>query len=598
MNSLWAVTYGNYELTLDRKARTYRLVETKTGAVWADGLSLGWVELRERVTGAVTRHDFGLARTFSISENAGPQGKRILLGLDIEGVPLDIYLISSEREIQIVLESNRDSKTHTVEGFGLLPGLCAVPNDGQSRYILPIDGGIAILADSSWIWDAWNGQVWDGRGGLEMSFVGAIRHDSDQTSGLALITDSAYASLRLEPSPQSTPDSIHWMFRRDPERRRIDLRIIPLPDADWITIARTYREKVISDGNHITLRRKFREHPTKETLPGSALISLPMDMIAAPEEEQAEILRNECGIDRALALVDYETEPAQDNIRRAQAVGFLTGSYVGPYNREARRPQRLDVLQADHITRDCLVDAQDLQVDHLNPGGLLDIQDLTEESPEDFTGPIPDSRWEDMEQRTQELKDLNQQAPLVGVGSFSDWASPLVDFAVENFLSLGREIPLPLNAVVYRDSLVFYYLLHPKDANSFLNALIRLSPPSYSASRRRKRTRLYIRRTYAVLSLLHRLTFTAFLTTHRFLTPDFMVEEAIYSDRTRVVINRSATTPYETDEFALPPQGFYVHHTHLIVHDALRVGDENLPWRSWRIYRNGTTEPEMFSLTP
>jgi hypothetical protein len=93
------------------------------------------------------------------------------------------------------------------------------------------------------------------------------------------------------------------------------------------------------------------------------------------------------------------------------------------------------------------------------------------------------------------------------------------------------------------------------------------------------------------LGPLHRLAFAAFLTAHRFLTPDYLVEEAVYSDKTRVVINQSETETYESEDLTLPPLGFYVRHAQMEAHDALRVGDRTFAPRAWRIARSQDGKP-------
>jgi len=257
MASLWTITFGKYEFTIDRKARTYSLRETKTGTVWATGFSLGWVDLKHRETGTITRYSFGEMSTFSLSEKSGVQGKRILFGLECCGVPLDLYLICAEAEIQIVVESNRDSRTHTVEGFGLLPGLCHAPDSAGAYLVFPIGEG--MIASTSEVPDSFWLPTWEAADGLTMPFCGAVRRADNTTSLLTLITDSAYSGLRGVPSERGV--SVSWEYGRDPERRRIDLRILLNTEENYIQVARNYREKIIRDRNHIPLRRKAQERP-------------------------------------------------------------------------------------------------------------------------------------------------------------------------------------------------------------------------------------------------------------------------------------------------------------------------------------------------
>ena len=89
----------------------------------------------------------------------------------------------------------------------------------------------------------------------------------------------------------------------------------------------------------------------------------------------------------------------------------------------------------------------------------------------------------------------------------------------------------------------------------------------------------------------HALTFPAFLTAHKVLTPDFLVEEAHYSDKTQVLINQSETDEYDAGDFLLPPGGFYVHHPQFEAHDALRVRTVTFSHRAWRIRRSLEGKP-------
>lgn len=574
MNALWTVTYSNYEFSIDRKSRLYGLVETKTGTVWADGLSLGWVELRDRTTNAVTRHDFGTARAFSISEKAGAQGKRILLGLDVEGVPLDIYLICSEREIQIVLESNRDSKTHTVEGFGLLPGLCSVPDDGVSHLVIPGAEGGLVFGETEFA----DGPIWDAYSGLLMPFVGAVRITADTRSAVAIITDSVYGAFHAQELGDHSTADTYPHFSRDPERRRLDVRLIPLPNGDHISIARTYREKIISDGNHVTLRAKVRERPAISDLFGVAWIYLP-PIAAASAEAWIHRLRDDWKMARAIcALTRPEGEPVLEPSPE------LT-------------QQRGDLCTALHTAGFLVCGGED----SINGIGVAPRADaLCLASPSEFPRrPQHDSLWDELDHLLNVIVQSQKTYALVGGAGVGDWSAIALDFwlfTMRPRLKPGRVVPVPLLETVYHDSVVMPFYLSANDIQTFLSALICLAPPVYGWAKGSLDTS-YVRRTYAILGTLHEHTTSAFLTAHRFLTSDFLVEEAIYSDKTRIVINRSATASYETDEFSLPPLGFYVRHAQLVAHNALQVGDVTFYKRAWRIYQNGATEPEVFPIT-
>lgn len=229
-NTIWGITYGDYDLAIDRAALTYRLAETKTGTVWADGASLGWIELEDRATGALSRRDFGQTTLFSLSEKAGGQGKEVLFGLECLGVPIDLYFTCGEREIKLTVEANRDSRTHRVTEVCLLPDLCAVPDDGASYLVVPNHEGAIVLARDA-PEDALSLQVWESAG-LSMPFFGAVRGEGAARSALGFITDSAYGSLRLART-EGGGATLDAHYARDPERRRLELRILPLPGEDY-----------------------------------------------------------------------------------------------------------------------------------------------------------------------------------------------------------------------------------------------------------------------------------------------------------------------------------------------------------------------------
>ncbi len=474
--SIWSIAYADYELIVDRRSLTYQLTETKTQTLWANDLPLGWIELEDRETAAVSRYDFGALRCLSVSEKSGPQGKRILFGLDIHGIPIDLYLICSQREIQIQLEANRDSKTHRISAFGLLPGLCSVAEDTDGYRIVPFTQATYLLssnADSDRIYRNWEE--------LAMPFIGAVRKSAPGIqSALGLFTDSAYLDVSIH------RQDIELIYRRDPERRRLDLRCLIFPQGDSLSIARAYREKIIAENGHITLRKKSRE---------------------------------------SIALHD-----------------FLEGG-VGDF-----------IPVAHHL------------------------------SPEDRT-----NRWEAMEERLSEIAQFHAQNQLIVLDRVQDWAAIAADGwlcetnVTDAQLTPALQATLPLLATIYRDCVVpFAPLRHPFATQDLLRALVHLALPridSVPDGETMERGRDAVR----LLKSAYHLTFSAFLTAHRFLTPDYKVEEAIYSDKTRVIINQSESEIYETEEFSLPPLGFYMRHSQMEAHDALRVGEERFAIRAWRI---------------
>ncbi|MGC4046587.1 MAG: hypothetical protein QM758_22575 [Armatimonas sp.] len=477
MNSTFRIAFGCYELVLDRKSLTYSLTETTTQTSWADGLSVGWIELTERETGQQIRHEFGDCKIISVSEKMSGTGKRLLLGLDTpEGMPIDVYFTCAEKEIQLTVEASRDTKTHTLHRIGLLPGLCR----GVDRYVLPIDEG-ALISPKDVLIEPQALPLWQSNG-LSMAFFGGLKSGS----ALALLTDSAYAMAVFSQT------SCDWVYERDPERRRLEIRLVLIPHGDHISIARAYRDKLVSERAHVTLRKKLRERPYLQ------------DIISKPYKFTAEL--------------DL----------------LLENSYKSAF-----------------------------------------------------------SKWDAMESISEQFKAMDG---IRHVRHRGDWLSPFTDSWF--FLPISfRYQEIPLNSVVHRDSVIPVKSLFPEPESvsfkiRFLKALLCLSRPKNSeyasfADGYQNWQKECVEKEH-VLMELYSATFAAFLNTHRFLSDDLQVQEAIYTDKTRVVVNFSKSEGYACEEFELPPLGFIASHSQIKVYDALRVGEEQFSTRELRIVRSGT----------
>ena len=519
-NSVWHIAFGPYDLRVDRRTLRFDLHDTKSGIVWAENLPLGWIDLQN--DGETTRHAFGDCKLISVSEKAGAQGKRILFGLDAPGgVPVDVYVICTEREIQLTIEANRDTQTHRVVGFGLVPGLVSVPGDGASYLVLPSGEGSGILARDAPA-ESKRFPIWQA-GGVFMPFIGAVRAKpqaesiADECAGsLVLITDSAYGAFVLSRT-KGGGAQIDTQYERDPERRRLDVRIVVLPGENHVGVARAYRDKIIGEKNHVTLRRKIRERPVVDKIIGAAWY--------------LEIKNNTVVFQTPNAAV---TRLALPNLKFAA------------------------------------------------------------------------NRWDAVEEALVQIAEAQNNETAAAAVGIGDWAFVALDLWYAPFAGTLRTFLLPLFATVYHDGVVMVrtfldpYRL-PSDApapvyrerSHFLYTLLQLSASIYAGVNHEEISANQKRRIEqeAVLGPLHRLTFTAFLTSHRFLTPDALTEEAEYSDKTRIVINRNPTEGYETAELSLPPKGFYVKHSQMEAHDALRLGSQIFDTRAFRIRRARDNKP-------
>ena len=218
---------------------------------------------------------------------------------------------------------------------------------------------------------------------------------------------------------------------------------------------------------------------------------------------------------------------------------------------------------------------------------------------DNYSDKHPQSRWDDLDRKMDLIALAHEHFGVFGSETGVDWSSLACDYW-EGILADPYEredgnafgtARIPLYAAVYHDSVVGYphqsFGLTPDRPKRFLRALLALSPPYYFLDKPAyfdpaTGIREYVRRTYAVLSPLHRASFPAFLTAHHFLTPDFTVEEARYSNGARVVVNGGETV-FENEELTLPPLGFLAECGDFTVHDALRVGGETFPKRAWRV---------------
>ncbi len=471
-NDFWNISFGAYSLSVNRRDRTYSLTETASGTVWADALPLGYVDISERETGTVSRYPFGDMKTVSLSEKAGANGKRILFGLDAPGkIPVDVYLTCTEREIQLTVEASRDTRTHRVERVVLLPGLCYVPDEPAYYLVIPHGEG-AILAASDAPTAPTPLAVWDAGAGLVMPFVGAVRG----SSAIALLTDSAYAVADL--GRTDTGAGLDFCYERDPERRRLDVRVVLLPGGDYVAIARAYRDKLIGDGGHVGFRKKMRERPALA--------------------QWAEGTEGDSG-----SVMVYGVPALTDAANRWRVIDDFTDTMRSLATNEAR------------ITNLC-----------------------------------------------------------------GDWAATLVDSWRYDGAAHHIGTMVPLLATVYHDATPLCFSITGgqgetvvADRKRFLRALLHLGQLAVAVSEPIP----YI----SVLIGLYEQSVGAFLTAHRFLTPDLAVEEAVYSNGTRVVVNGSETDVWENAELALLPLGFYAAHPQMVAYCALRVGAETFAGNVW-----------------
>jgi len=345
-NTVFAMAFGPYEFHLDRKGL---VASIKAGAEddWLVRSSpLGWIELEPG-----GRIPLGDCRLRSLSEKMGHQGKRILFGLEAPGgVPVDVYVICGPKEVQITVEASRDTRDARVVGFGLLPGWCATGRSGA--LVVPWAGGVVVPADGGPAPGVFDVAGCDEDSILFGAFVGSVPHGvGGGGAGLCLIHDSIHG--RLHVTEEADGKSATWEFPVEPERRRLDLRIVVVPDVDPLGIARVFRENRIHERSHVTLRRKGRERPAAlEALArGEAGVSVDGDRKATDRWDALDRLGSEVKALEAGVPGPIETTFAGE--WTAPWVECWTGGWLRPSNAIPDGWDRVPLMEV--VWRDAVV---------------------------------------------------------------------------------------------------------------------------------------------------------------------------------------------------------------------------------------------------
>ncbi len=518
-NAVWRISWGDYDFALDRQTLTYDLIETQTGTVWASGLSVGWMELENRATGERVQHDFAQAKLVSVAEKSSAQGKRLLMGLDLLGVPIDLYFICSQREIQLTVEASRDTREFLVQDVGLLPGLVSVPDDGVSALVIPSGEGALLRAKN--VSDVpLKLRIWGGMESVSMPFIGATRYVASEVASLALITDSAYGNFAVCKNSDSSAFA-NIEYEIDPERRRLDIRVMLLPKANHTDIALAYRQIIVAERNHVTLRHKIRDRPRVQDLIGSVGLMFWANRLAVSEKRDtlANVLHTRAFIDDA-----FPSEPSEP-----------ISSTLAHDNLE-ENPNRWE----DMDRKIELITEQ--QQKHPFCGSLGN-SDWSASTLDYWTMTLTQSRWKGL--LSVPLYAAVYHDSIVSLVNFSrDWDA--------SFLRCLLNISLPK------------FWLDAKPGIPQLSEIERVA---------------------TILCHLHKLSFGSFLTRHGFIDSADDVEEAFYSDKTHIIINQSKTDTFEREDLHLPPRGFYVRHAQMEAHYALRVGEQTFETPAWRIRR-------------
>ncbi|MCG3147177.1 MAG: hypothetical protein PCFJNLEI_00614 [Verrucomicrobiae bacterium] len=156
--------------------------------------------------------------------------------------------------------------------------------------------------------------------------------------------------------------------------------------------------------------------------------------------------------------------------------------------------------------------------------------------------------------------------------------------------------PVPIFGAVYRDILTAYQHQSCSQAENaplmFLAALRSGQPPYYFFNGDFwAKNAGFVRKSFAVLGHLHRLTVDAVVAGHGWLTTDGTVEKTVLSDGTEIVVNWSVQ-PFAFDGVRLPGNGFFVRGPKIVAFWAEEVAGMKFTPPLWASIREDATFTE------
>ena len=216
----------------------------------------------------------------------------------------------------------------------------------------------------------------------------------------------------------------------------------------------------------------------------------------------------------------------------------------------------------------------DLVREHVNPTSYY--FDTTTATPlyECYAPEHPLTRADDRTNKLELIRAAKRYGWVVGVESGSDYANAEASYyegtpgaAVgywEGVASTDFGIAVPLWSLVYHDSVVCYWqhgMPYGREdhANHVLSDLLWGYPSSWSLDAEQwPGMRDLVLQTYNLLGRLHRQTAHDQLIDHRFLTPDYLVQESKFGEGTEVLVNSALTTKELPDGRRIDARSFVV----------------------------------------
>jgi len=180
------------------------------------------------------------------------------------------------------------------------------------------------------------------------------------------------------------------------------------------------------------------------------------------------------------------------------------------------------------------------------------------------------TRRQDLAYRKALLKNVQDRGLVVGGERGTDWALPVVSFC-EGLQGGGGDyhrgvgyrlgLTVPLFYLVYRECVVGYWQHgtpygREDHANHVLLDVLYGQPSSWSLVYEQwEDLKPLYKQTYELLGRLHQKTAHFAMIDHQYLSEDYMVQRAEFSDGTVVWVNFGITT-FESEFVTIPPKGF------------------------------------------
>ncbi|MCJ7738128.1 MAG: glycoside hydrolase [Anaerolineae bacterium] len=190
-----------------------------------------------------------------------------------------------------------------------------------------------------------------------------------------------------------------------------------------------------------------------------------------------------------------------------------------------------------------------------------------------YSSDHPLTRRQDRDEKLKLLRWLYESGFVVGGEGGTDWAVGVCSFFeglpgssvgfFDGITGPSFGIAVPLFSLVYHDAVVAYWqhgqpFGREDHDNHFLSDMLSANPSSWVlVADQWDDLKPLVKEAFDVLGQLHRRTAYQQMTSHRFLTDDFSVQETTFEDGTKIVVNFGIVS-FSVGEHILAPKGFLI----------------------------------------